>query len=214
ISRERIQRFWNRDATVIHPPVEVERFSIGAPRDYLLVVGEVTRHKRTDVALEAARRAGARIKVVGAGPDLERLRSAYGATAEFLGRVSDERLVSLYRHARALVVPNVEEFGIAAVEAQAAGRPVVAAGAGGALETVVNGETGVHVAPDDVDALAEALRETDFERFDPARLISHARRFSTESFKQLLAAEVARIAARTKVPDRVDATLVGAPSAP
>ena len=216
ISRERIQRFWNRDATVIHPPVEVERFRVGEPADYALVVGEVTRHKRTDVALEAARRAGVRLKVVGAGPELERLRSKYAATAEFLGRVSDERLGSLYRHARALVVPNVEEFGIAAVEAQAAGRPVVAAAAGGALETVVDGETGVLVPPDDVDALAEAMSETDFDRFASKRIVSNAARFSTECFKQRLTREVARIAARVPVPEPVPASqgevLVGAPS--
>ncbi len=218
ISRERIQRFWDRDATVIHPPVDVDRFSIGEPGDYLLVVGEVTRHKRTDVALEAARRAGAAIKVVGSGPDFDRLSSEYGATAEFLGRVSDEHLQLLYRHARALVVPNVEEFGIAAVEAQAAGRPVVAAAAGGALETVIEGETGVHVPADDVDALAEALRETDFARFNPERIRSHACGFSTESFKQRLTAEVDRIAGRVAVADLVAAqrgdVLVGAPSTP
>jgi glycosyltransferase involved in cell wall biosynthesis len=218
ISRERIQRFWNRDATVIHPPVDVDRFAIGNPQDYLLLVGEVTRHKRTEVALEAARRAGARIKVVGAGPDLERLRHAYGATAEFLGRLSDERLGSLLRHARALVVPNVEEFGIAAVEAQACGRPVVAAAAGGALETVLDGETGVHVAPDDADGLAEALRETDFTAFDPVRIRAHACTFSTDSFKRRFTAEVARIASRLTVPSPVVApqadVLVGAPSTP
>jgi glycosyltransferase involved in cell wall biosynthesis len=218
ISRERIQRFWNRDATVIHPPVEVDRFTIGDPEDYLLVVGEVTRHKRTEVALEAARRAGARIKVVGAGPDLERLRSAYGATADFLGRVSDERLGSLLRHARALVVPNVEEFGIAAVEAQASGRPVVAAAAGGALETVIDGETGVHVASDDADALAEALRGTDFTSFDPGRIKAHASTFSTECFKRRLTAEVARIAEKVTATPPVVAprgdVLVGAPSTP
>jgi glycosyltransferase involved in cell wall biosynthesis len=218
ISRERIQRFWDRDATVIHPPVEVDRFSVGEPEDYLLVVGEVTRHKRTDVALEAARRAGVRIKVVGSGPDLVRLRGAYGATAEFLGRVSDERLGSLYRHARALVVPNVEEFGIAAVEAQASGRPVLAAAAGGALETVLDNETGVLVPPDDVDALAEALRETDFARFDSERIRAHAVRFSTDSFKQRLTREVARIAARVPVPEPAAApqgdVLLGAPATP
>jgi glycosyltransferase involved in cell wall biosynthesis len=217
ISRERIQRFWNRDAAVIHPPVDVDRFTLGEPADYVLFVGEVTRHKRVDVALEAARRAGTPIKVVGCGPDEERLRCVYGASAEFLGRVSDERLCELYRHARALVLPNVEEFGIAAVEAQAAGRPVVAAAAGGALETVVDGETGVLVPPGDAGALAEALRETDFARFDGARIQAHAARFSTDSFKQRLTSEVARIAARVPAPDPVAAPqgdLVGAGSTP
>jgi glycosyltransferase involved in cell wall biosynthesis len=198
--------------------VDVHRFSLGEPADYVLFVGEVTRHKRVDVALEAARRAGVAIKVVGCGPDEERLSALYGGTADFLGRVSDERLCELYRHARALVLPNVEEFGIAAVEAQAAGRPVVAAAAGGALETVVDGETGVLVPPGDVDALAEALRETDFTAFDGERIRGHAARFSTDAFKQRLTGEVARIAARVPEPGPVAApqgdVLVGAPSTP
>ena len=214
ISRERIQRYWGRDASVVHPPVEVDRFAPGAPQGYLLVVGEVTRHKRTEVALEAARRAGVPIKVVGTGPDLERLRATYAGSAEFLGRVGDDELAPLYAGARALVLANVEEFGIAAVEAQAAGRPVVAAAAGGALETVVDGETGVHVPDGDLDALAEALRETDFERFDPARIRAHAERFSTESFKRRLTAEVERVAGApapaAAAPPRTE--LAGAPS--
>ena len=214
ISRERIQRFWGRDASVVHPPVDVDRFAPGEPEDFLLVVGEVTRHKRTEVALEAARRAGVPVKVVGTGPDLERLRATYAGSAEFLGRVADEELAPLYAGARALVLANVEEFGIAAVEAQAAGRPVVAAAAGGALETVVDGETGVHVPDGDLDALAEALRETDFERFDPARIRTHAERFSTDSFRRRLTAEVERVAG---APARAAAAsprteLAGAPS--
>lgn len=125
-TRERIQSVWNRDAVVVHPPVDVERFFIGEPEDYLLVVGELVPHKRAELALEAARRAGNRVKVVGEGPSLQSLRARFGDVAEFLGRVDDWRLAEVVARARALVVPNVEEFGIAAVEAQAAGRPVLA----------------------------------------------------------------------------------------
>ena len=173
-------------------PVDVDRFSIGSPEDYLLVVSELVRHKRVELALEAARRAGRRIKVVGGGPDLPRLREAFGRSAEFLDRVGDDELTSLYAGALALVLPGVEEFGIAAVEAQASGRPVVAAAAGGALATVIQGETGVLVPPGDVDALAHALRETPFERFDPRAIKANARRFSREAFQQRLVAEVDR----------------------
>jgi glycosyltransferase involved in cell wall biosynthesis len=192
LTRERIQRFYGRESSVVHPPVEVERFEIGAPEDFFLVVTEVVRHKRVELALEAARRAQKPIKVVGSGPDLQPLTEAY-PSAEFMGRLSDPELSRLNSRARALIVPNVEEFGIAAVEAQAAGRPVVAADAGGAHETVVPGETGILVKPGDVEAFAEALRHTDFDRFSPTRIKRHAARFSTAAFRERLRAEVARL---------------------
>lgn len=193
LTKERIRRFYGREASVIHPPVEVDRFRIGSPEEFFLVVTEVVRHKRVELALEAARLARQTIKVVGGGPDLEALRDGYGSTAEFLGRVSDAELASLYARARALIVPNVEEFGIAAVEAQAAGRPVVAADAGGARETVLPGETGVLVPPGDVNGLAKALGHTDFDGFSPARIKRHADQFSTESFRERFRAEIAHV---------------------
>ena len=187
ITRERIATYWNRPSDVIHPPVEVERFRSAHPESWFLVVTELVRHKRVELALEAARRAGVTIRVVGEGPDRDRLESEYGGTAgtaEFLGRVDDLELADLYSRARALVLPNVEEFGIAAVEAQAAGRPVVAAAAGGALETVIDGHTGILVTPDDPDALARGLGGTDFERFDSAQIVAHAHGFSKTAFQQ------------------------------
>jgi glycosyltransferase involved in cell wall biosynthesis len=182
IARERIRRFWGRDAQVLHPPVEVERFAIGEPGDHVLFVAELVRHKRPEVAIEAAVAAGRRIKVVGTGPELERLRERYGSQAEFLGRVDDEQLARLYSEAAALVVPNVEEFGIAAVEAQAAGRPVLAIDAGGVRETVLDGETGVLVPDGDPEGLARALRG-DLTRFDPREIQAHAQRFRPETFR-------------------------------
>jgi len=207
ITQERIQRFYGREAPIVHPPVAVDRFSLREPEDYVVFVGEVTRHKRVELAIEAALRAGVRLVVVGSGPDLERLRALHGERVTFTGRVDDETLVELVCRARAQVVPNVEEFGIAAVEAQAAGRPVVAAAAGGALETVIDGVTGVHVEPGSVDALAEALRETDFERFDPLRVRAHAEGFSAEAFQRRLVKQVATLAqAGTDAGERAGAT--------
>jgi glycosyltransferase involved in cell wall biosynthesis len=182
LTQERIRRFWGRDAEVVHPPVDVERFELGEPADHVLFVGELVRHKRPEVAIEAAAAAGRRIKVVGAGPELASLRRRYGREAEFLGRVGDEALRELYAEAAALVVPNVEEFGIAAVEAQAAGRPVVAVDAGGARETVVPGRTGLLVPNGDTGALARALR-ADFGRFDPRDIRAHAQGFSRSVFQ-------------------------------
>jgi len=193
ITRDRIRDFWNRDATIVHPPVETDRFQVGTSEDFFLVVTELVRHKQVDLALEACRRAGSPVKVVGTGPELERLRGIYAGQAEFLGRVSDAELGLLYGRARALIVPNIEEFGIAAVEAQAAGRPVVAADGGGTRETVMPGETGVLVPPGQVDGFAEALLYTDFERFSSARICRQASRFSTGAFRERFSAVVRRL---------------------
>jgi glycosyltransferase involved in cell wall biosynthesis len=195
LTRERIHAFYRRDAGVIHPPVEIDWLEPGTPEDFFLVVTELAPHKRVHIALEAARLAGKRIKVAGEGPELARLRSTFGESAEFLGRVSTDQLARLYSRALALVVPNVEEFGIAAVEAQAAGRPVVAPNTGGTRETVANGETGVLVDDGNVEAFAEALTGVDFESFAPGAIRKHAEQFSRERFVERFTAEVARLAA-------------------
>ncbi len=195
VTRERIKRFYGRDSTVLHPPVETHRFSPGTAGDALLLVGELVPHKRVDVALAAARRANVPIDVVGAGPAEASLREAF-PEARFLGRVDDERLAALYASARAVLVTSVEEFGITAVEAQAAGRPVIAARAGGALETVIDGETGLLVEPGDVDAFAAAIETLDRLELDPRRAVANADRFSVADFKSRLAAFVADVAER------------------
>lgn len=193
--RRRIRCFYGREATVVHPPVEVERFHVRLPQGYFLLVGEVVQHKRFALALEAARRARRRVKVVGEGPQLAALRREYAATAEFLGRVSDAELGELYAGCLALIIPGIEEFGITAVEAQASGRPVIAADAGGARETVVDGETGILVPPEDVDSLAATLASTDFDRFPSAKLRRHAETFSVEVFKRRFKGAVDRLVA-------------------
>jgi glycosyltransferase involved in cell wall biosynthesis len=195
LSRERIRRYYGRESTVIHPPVETERFRPGEPGDWLLVVSELVAHKRLRVALEAARRAGAPIRIVGSGPDHDALQAAY-PEAEFLGRAEDEQIATLYAGARAVVVPSMEEFGIVAVEAQAAGRPVVAAAAGGALETVIDGRTGRLVRLDDIEDFAEAIRSIDKLGLDPADAVENAQRFSVATFQRRLAEHVERAAER------------------
>jgi glycosyltransferase involved in cell wall biosynthesis len=184
ITQDRIMELYGVESEIVHPPVAVERFTVGAPEDFVLFVGQIVPHKRLEVALEAARIAGRPIKIVGDGPDRERLEALYGGPwVEFCGSVSDDRLVDLYARCIALVVPNVEEFGIAAVEAQAAGRPVVAVDRGGVRETVIPGETGVLVEGEDAAALAEALHDTDFGRFDPMKIRANAERFSPAAFR-------------------------------
>jgi glycosyltransferase involved in cell wall biosynthesis len=190
LTRTRIKRFYGRDATIIHPPVETDRFAPGVPGDSLLVVTELVAHKRVHIALEAARRASAPISVVGSGPDHAALSEAY-PEARFLGRVSDAELPGLYAAARAVIVPGVEEFGITAVEAQAAGRPVIAAGAGGALETVQEGRTGLLARLDDVESFLQAINDLDSLEFDPARAVANAERFSVATFRERLSEHVA-----------------------
>jgi glycosyltransferase involved in cell wall biosynthesis len=189
LTRERIQQYYGRDAPIIHPPVETQRFAPGEPGDSLLVVSELVRHKRVQVALEAARRAHAPIRIIGSGPEHAALSAAY-PEAEFLGRVEDEQIAALYASARAVVVPSMEEFGITAVEAQAAGRPVIAAAAGGALETVRDGETGRLATLDDVDSFARAIEGIERLDFDPARAVANAERFSVAAFQRRLSAHV------------------------
>ncbi len=192
LSRERIRRYYGRESHVIHPPVETHRFRPGVPGDSLLLVSEIVRHKRLGVALEAARRARTPIRVVGSGPDHAELSAAY-PEAEFLGRVEDEPLAELYREALAVIVPSMEEFGITAVEGQAAGRPVIAAAAGGALETVIDGVTGQLVELDDVDAFAAAIRAIPSMRFEPGAAVESAARFSVAAFQRRLGDYVARV---------------------
>jgi glycosyltransferase involved in cell wall biosynthesis len=195
LTRARIAECYGRDSTIVHPPVEVDRFRIGEPEDFFLTVCELVPHKRVDVALSAARLIGARVKVVGTGPDMAHLQSQFGDTADFVGRIDDEELAALYARARALLVPNVEEFGIAAVEAQAAGRPVIATDAGGVRETVLSGETGLLVDPPTPERFAEAMQALDQNRVDPQKIRAHAHSFSVMSFQQKLIAEVARVTA-------------------
>jgi glycosyltransferase involved in cell wall biosynthesis len=195
LTRERIARYYGRESTIIHPPVETHRFAPGEPGDRLLIVSELVPHKRLRVALAAAREARAPIRVVGSGPDLDALRAEH-PEADFLGRMGDEELARLYASARAVVVPSMEEFGIAAVEAQAAGRPVIAAAAGGALETVIDGETGVLARLDDVGSFRDAIQAIDRIGFEPARAVANAERFSVAAFRARLSAHVERLAAR------------------
>jgi glycosyltransferase involved in cell wall biosynthesis len=193
----RIARYYNRPASVVHPPVDVEFFTPGPdpPASYFLVVSALVPYKRIDVAIHAAGRLQAPLKIVGTGPDLKRLSALAGPTVEFLGAVDDDTLRSLYRRAAAVVLPAEEDFGIAPVEAMACGRPVVALGRGGATETVVPGVTGLLVDDQTPDAFADALQDIGRRSFDSADLASRAAAFGVArfetAFRDLIAAQVA-----------------------
>jgi len=190
-ARARIRHYWGRDATIVHPPVDIDRFSPAKPQDYYLVLSELMRHKQIDIAIQAFNRLRLPLMVVGDGPDARRLRRMAGPTVQFVGRVPDPEAAQLLAGCRALIVTAVEEFGLAAVEAQAAGRPVISVGAGGALETVIEGETGAfwHGGP---EQLAVAVMSFDADAIDPEACVRGAQRFSLERFRQRMPREVHR----------------------
>lgn len=178
---KRIKCCLDRDAEVVYPPVRTDWFTHDPDvkrEDWLLVVAALEPYKRTDLVIKAATRAGIKLKVAGSGSQFDALKTQAGTNVEMLGRVDDPKLRDLYRSAKALVFPQVEDFGIIAVEAQATGCPVIAFADGGALETVTN-ETGVFFNEPTVDAIVDAI-----ERFDAADFDPHACRQNTERFTE------------------------------
>jgi glycosyltransferase involved in cell wall biosynthesis len=188
-TQRRIADCLGRESTVVYPPVETHRFAPAAPRTHYVLLSALMSHKRIDIAVEAFNRLRLPLAIVGDGPDGDRLRALAGPTIQFVGRVDDARAARLLASARAAIVTSVEEFGIAAVEAQAAGRPVIAAGAGGALETVVEGVTGTlwNGGPEE---LAAAVAGFDALAIDSADCVENARRFDTAIFREAFPREV------------------------
>jgi glycosyltransferase involved in cell wall biosynthesis len=200
----RIQRLYGREATVIYPPVDVERYAPGnpppEPEPWYLVVSRLVPHKRVDLAVSACNRLGKPLKIIGDGRALSDLRRHAGPSIEFLGRLDDADVIDQLRRCRALILPAAEDFGITAVEAQAAGRPVIAFGEGGALESIVDGETGLFFDRQDPDSLVEAIQRFEAREWNPALARANASRFSKTRFMKQIAAEVqAAIVAKNTV---------------
>jgi glycosyltransferase involved in cell wall biosynthesis len=181
-TQARIKAYFGRDSHIIYPPVATERFRPQPVGDHYLVLSELVSHKQIEVAIEAFSRIGLPLVVTGGGPDRRRLRQLAGPTIRFAGRVSDDEAARLLSTCRALVVTTGEEFGIAAVEAQAAGRPVIARAAGGLLENVVDGVTGC-LWEGGPDELIEAVRSFDTGAVDSEACIANARRFDSKVFR-------------------------------
>ena len=200
ITAARVRRYFGREATVLHPPVELERFAPGPVGEHYLVLAELMAHKRIDVAVRAFNRLRRPLVVVGDGPELRRLRRLAGPTVTFAGRVPDTRVAELLSSARALVVTAAEEFGIAAVEALACGRPVIALDAGGVRESVRAGTTGAYYGGDDPEALARVVETFDPLAVDPAACVAAAKRFGTVRFQVELREIVARAVEADRAP--------------
>jgi glycosyltransferase involved in cell wall biosynthesis len=190
LTATRIHRYFGREADVLHPPVELDRFHPGPVGGFYLVVAELMAHKQLDVAVRAFNQLRAPLVVVGDGPEARRLSRLAGPTVRFTGRLPDARVAELMRSAKALVVTAAEEFGIAAVESLASGRPVIALGAGGVLESVVEGETGAYYLRNDPESLADVVARFDADAFDPAACVAAAQRFTPARFKAALRAIV------------------------
>lgn len=186
VTAARIETVYARRSVVVPPPVEVERFSTGAPADHFLMVGRLLPHRDMDLAVRAFTSMGRKLVIVGDGPARADLERVAGDTIEFRGVVSDEELAALYASCRALVVPGVEDFGIAPLEANAAGRPVIARAAGGTLETVRDGDTGVLFERDTPAGIVEAVRRLEVIDFDAAELRAHAERYGEPAFARRL----------------------------
>ncbi|MDP8922849.1 MAG: glycosyltransferase [Chloroflexota bacterium] len=181
----RIKKYYRREAAIIHPPVDTHRFGARTNGgDFYLTVARLQPYRRIDLVVEAFRELGLPVKIVGDGRDRARLKARATRNIEFLGRVDDDTLRDLYANCRAYLFPGEEDFGIAPVEAQAAGRPVVAYAAGGALDTVIDGETGVLFREQTPEALIEAVRRLERTSFDADRIRANAARFGTEVFRE------------------------------
>lgn len=197
----RIRRYYNREANVIYPPVDTQFYTpdARAAEPFALVVSALVPYKRIDLAISACERLSLPLIIVGDGPERAALQALAGPGTTFLGRVPDEEIRSLYRRARVVLLPGEEDFGIVPLEAQACGRPVVALGRGGALETVVAGETGELVPEASVEAFADAIATASTRHYDRVAIRMHAERFGRGRFGDEIEAWVRAEAAGSRV---------------
>jgi glycosyltransferase involved in cell wall biosynthesis len=194
--KARIQQYYGREATVVYPPVATQFFTPderGGHDGYDLVVSALVPYKRVDLAVQAYSRTGFPLKIAGVGTELAALQKIAAQNVEFLGRVPDEGIRELYRRCRFLAFPGEEDFGIVPLEAQACGKPVLAFGKGGLLETVVDGKTGVFFGEQTPEALADAAVRAEGIAWDAAAIRAHAEQFSEQRFLDGLRAEIGKL---------------------
>ena len=181
----RIKEYYGRDSQVIYPPVDCASFFIrDGFKDYFLAGGRLVAYKKFDLVIKVFNRLGWPLKIFGLGPELAKLKNLADVNIEFLGYVSASRLRELYANAKAFVHPQVEDFGLVAVEAQSSGRPVIAYKVGGASETVASGKTGILFAEQKENSMAEAIKKFREEDFKPAEIREHALKFDRSVFER------------------------------
>lgn len=203
----RIAKFYRRRSVIIPPPVDVTRFRVDGEHDgYYLMLMRLVGWKRPDIAVRACTRLGLPLVVAGDGRKLEDLKRIAGPTIRFVGRVGDVEMKQLYARCKAFILPAEEDFGITPLEAMAAGRPVIAYGAGGALDTVDPGVTGTFFPKQSTQSLADVLETFDADAYDPARIRAHAETFDSSVFRERVHAEIERCLSsyRVEIPTAVD----------
>ena len=195
---KRIRRYYGADSVVIHPPVDTNSFSIAPPSelgDYYLMAGELVSYKRPDLAVRAFNELKLKLVVIGGGDMLGEVRRLAGPTVTVLGAQPFDVLRSHYARCRALIFPGEEDFGMVPVEAMASGRPVIAFGRGGAVETVATGLSGVFFAEQTVESISLAVNELGKFEIDPAKIAAHAKRFGKDHFFRKMREHIDRLLA-------------------
>ncbi|MBU0707145.1 glycosyltransferase [Patescibacteria group bacterium] len=197
--QQRIRKYYRRGSDVIYPPVNTSQFTVSKEvGDYYLIGGRIVPYKRFDLAIQAFNKLHLPLKVFGSGAEEKRLRSMAKSNIEFLGQVDDDQRRNLYRHAKAFLYPQEEDFGITAIEAMASGRPVIAYAKGGALDTVIDGKTGVFFHDQNWAALADTVLRFNSEKFDPNEIHTHAQKYNVENFKSQILAYINEHTANNK----------------
>ncbi len=182
---DRIRRYYDKDAEVIFPPIDCDRFTPSSTRgDFYLIVSRLVPYKRVDLAIEACRQLGRKLIIIGGGPDRARLERTAGPNVTFLGRAPDEVVTRHMAECRAVLFPGEEDFGLIPLEANASGRPCIAFDGGGALDTVVDGITGVVFPEPTAQSLADAILRSEAICWDVPTLLRHARRFDRSVFAE------------------------------
>lgn len=213
---QRIQKYYRRESTVVHPFVDLETFVLNHRRreEHYLCVSALVPYKRIELAIEACKNLGRKLRIVGDGPELKRLKKLAGAQVEFIGACSNEELAEEYSRARALIFPGVEDFGITPLEAMACGTPVVGLGIGGLCDSVIDGVTGVFCAAATAPSLAEAIRTFESRTWDPELCRARAEKFARARFQEEVSAQIQQTLAERSKRIEIEVGASDRPSAP
>ncbi len=182
---KRIKKYYKKNSTVIHPPVNIENFYISdSLEDYFLIVGRALPYKRFDIAIKAFNKLGVPLKIIGKGPEIEKLKKISNSNIEFLGYIEDKETANYYSKCQAFIFPSEEDFGITPLEAMASGRPVIAYKSGGALETVIDNKTGIFFEKQNTESIMEAIEKFKKTKFNSEKIREHTQKFAKENFKK------------------------------